>query len=472
MRITNERCLFLVEHLNLAEAAQVEDAKWERFQIEHLLDDGLFRCETKARQIAWSFTVAAEAVANAVLAGESTIFVSINLEEAKEKARYARRVYANLEIGGLPKVTTDNVLGLEFDNDARILSLPSRPPRGKAKTNIVLDEFAHVMHDREIYTAALPIISRGGKIRIGSSPMGAVGTFWEISRQELRQYPGYTRVVTPWWKVASFCSTKPIDAEGMETADRVGQFGNERIQVVFANMPLDDFRQEYECAYIDEAVSFFPWELIRKNQDDTLLHFTVKDPDDIDLVVREMKEHLAAGDIETTLAGGVDVGRKRHLTEIILVGVGDKKPVRLMVSLDRVEFDVQERVIRHILQILPVTSLLIDQNGLGMHLAENLAKDTCAQGVDFTNVSKALWVTELKIQMERGAIPLPLDRDLAYEIHSIKKVITVAKNNVYDAVANEKHHADKLWALALASWAAREAGNRPEWGKGAGWQRR
>lgn len=476
MRLLTERAEFLVDCLDLPEAAQVDDARWERFQLDHLNDDGTFRIEDKARQIAWSFTVAAEAIANVALAEESTIFVSINLEEAREKVRYAKQVYENLSISGLPGIVTDNILGLEFDNGARILSLPSRPPRGKAKFNLVLDEFAHVMHDKAIYVAALPIISKGGRMRIGSSPMGAAGMHWEISQQELRPYPGYTRVATPWWKVKAFCKAGrlPVDADQLATEDRVERYGNDRLRLIFENMPLDDFQQEYECAVIDETVSYFTWELIRKNQDENLRYWHVKNVDDITPALAEIRALIARGRgfVEPVLVGGVDIGRKKHLTEIVLVGIAAQTPIRLMVSLDRVEFDKQEQLLRHVMQALPIESLLIDENGIGMMLAENLAADTVAQGITFTNPSKALWASELKIQMEREAVPLPKDRDLAYQIHSIKQKVTAAKNVVYDTETNEKHHADKMWALALAVWAAREHGKRPHWGRGIQWQRR
>ena len=47
-----------------------------------------------------------------------------------------------------------------------------------------------------------------------------------------------------------------------------------------------------------------------------------------------------------------------------------------------------------------------------------------------------------------------MDRNLAYQLHSIKKPVTEAKNNRFDTERNEKHHADKFWAWALAVWAS------------------
>ena len=64
-----ERCAFLVDNLDLPEAAQFDGARWEYFQLSHLQDDSTFRTEVKSRQIAWSFLSAAEAVADGILEG-------------------------------------------------------------------------------------------------------------------------------------------------------------------------------------------------------------------------------------------------------------------------------------------------------------------------------------------------------------------------------------------------------------------
>lgn len=459
-----KRALFLAEGLDLPRAAQVEGARWEPFQQAHLCDNGMFRLETKSRQIAWSFTVSAEAVASAMLEGESTVFVSINLEEAKEKVRYARLVYQNIQLAGLPALIRDNELGLEFSNGARINSLPSRPPRGRAKTHVVLDELAHVKSDKLIYAAALPIISKGGRLRIGSSPMGARGVFWEIAKEEMRPYPGYKRVITPWWQCRAFSIGEVHSAAELPTAERVDRYGNERIKAIHDNMPLEDFQQEFECVFVDESISWIPWSTIKSNQDPTLRYWHAKSVDEALALLPEIHQAKVEAHIEQSFVGGVDIGRKKHLTEIMLLGVGHVYPVRLMVSLDRVRYDDQEDCLRHILSVLPVTSMWIDENGIGSQLAENLARDTIAEGATFTNANKEIWAVEAKLQMERNNTPIPSHRDLAYQIHSIKKKVTPSKNNVFDCEASEKHHADKFWAWALAVSAARESRDCLQWG--------
>ena len=110
-----------------------------------------------------------------------------------------------------------------------------------------------------------------------------------------------------------------------------------------------------------------------------------------------------------------------------------------------------------VLSVLPVRSMLIDQNGIGNQLAEGLSNryPGKAQGALFTNASKGLWATDVKMLVQQHKTPIPVDRDLAYQVHSIKKLVTASKNLVFDTDTNEKHHADKFWAWALALAAAK-----------------
>lgn len=465
MKALTDRAQLLTEYLNLPNATGVEDAKWERFQVAHLNDDSTFRIENKSRQIAWSFIIAAEAVADAQLDGQSSIFVSITLDEAKEKIRYARSVFENLEGVHKHKIKSDNQLLLEFDNGARLISHSSRPPRGKARMNVYLDEFAHVQHDREIYTAALPVISKGGRLRIGSSPMGASGVFWEIDTQSLRPYPGYTRRRTPWWEVEAFCRNVTEArklAPKMLTADRVEMFGNDRIKAIYANMPLEDFQQEYEAEYVDETTAWITWEEIKQNQLDDLdcaiATGRAGELSKIQTAIEVLKQWVATRKVETAFSGGMDIGRTRNTTELYLVGETTTKtyPLRLALTMDNMEFDDQLSVIGNVMMNLPVNKLLIDQTGIGRNLAENANKrfGFKVEGVDFTNATKALWAGNSKMLFQQKRCPIPNDREIAYQVHSIKKLITPSKNVSFDTERNEKHHADKFWALALAQSAA------------------
>lgn len=459
----SERRDFLVENLDLPEAAQYDEAKWEKFQLDHLDDNSTFRIENKSRQIAFSWLLAAEAVADGILSRRSTIFQSINLQEAQEKIRYAHNIINALPRWFRPKLVTENKQELEFDNGARLISLPGNPQRGKAQMNVSLDEFAHIQQDVAVYTAALPVATKGGgRIRIGSSPMGASGRFWEIFTQELRPYPGYTRKFTPWWEVQAFCrnvSEARKLAPAMPTAHRVDLFGNDRIKAIYANMPEDDFRQEYEGEFVDEATAWITWDEIRNNQaaHSGACELVVASDSGVDRALEAIGKVaglIAASKIEQVLAAGVDVGRTRNATEIFFVGLSTLKsyPLRLAITLENCDYDSQLTVLQSAMLRLPVLAMLIDRNGIGNNLAESMEKafPGKAAGVNFTNQSKALWATDGKMLFQQRRVPIPNDRNLAYQIHSIKRQITPSKNMVFDTDRNEKHHADKFWALMLS----------------------
>lgn len=465
-----ERAQFLIDNLDLHEATGYPGARWENFQLSHLQDDNTFRCEVKSRQIAWSWLTAAEAVADGLLNKTGSVFVSINLDEAKEKIRYAKNIIEALPKAMRPKLITDNRTELEFDNGARLMSLPATAPRGKAQMNVYLDEFAHVRDSTIIYTAALPMITKGNRrLRMASSPMGASGRFWEVYSQSLRPYPGYNRKSTPWWEIYAFClNVKEARrlAPTLSTFQRVEMFGNERIKAIYANLPEEDFLQEYECGFVDETTAWITWEEIKGVQDSIECYFVSAKNE----LIPEIHERIAKlvdsskkGSVEATFAAGVDIGRTRNTTEIYLVGIGTTKqyPLRLAITLDNIAFDDQLTVMLDVLSSLPIVAMQIDQNGIGRNIAESAAKYYPAkvQPVNFTNETKRLWATDAKMLIQQHKTPLPVDNDLAYQIHSIKKMITANNNLVFDTERNEKHHADKFWAWALALAGARN--NRP-----------
>jgi phage FluMu gp28-like protein len=178
----------------------------------------------------------------------------------------------------------------------------------------------------------------------------------------------------------------------------------------------------------------------------------------IEDAISDLAEDRRLVKIEDSFAVGVDIGRTRDATEIYVLGISPTgiHPLRLAITLEKMPFVDQELVVASVLSKLPIQKMLIDRSGIGRNLAENIEGrfGSRVEGVDFTASSKTMWATDAKLLFQHKKLILPVDRDMAYQIHSIKKMITGAKNLVFDTSANEKHHADKFWALALALSAA------------------
>jgi len=436
--------------------------KLTSYQKIHLKNNSKFRIIEKARGVGFSFICAAEALAKAHLRNTYTaIFVSMNLEEAIEKIRYANILYDSLPLRWQKKKVIDNRTSIEFEDStgryrSRLISHPCKDPRGKHKADVFLDEFAHYGHKQHaIYVASVPIVSRGeGQLTIGSTPLAAGDLFHDIMKEERKKYPMFSRQSIPWWECPDFChSIKRARAEArdMETAERVHAFGKEIIIDIFYSLELEDFQQEYELAFNDESQTYFPYELIFSCCSD-------------DLAVYESIDKLLS-DTQGDLYCGFDVGRTRNKSELIVL---EKKGKRLYYRLgrefDRSKFRAQEASLKKLLQSSKrFRRLCIDKHGIGMNLAENLRAEfrSRVEGVALIGQIKETLAVDLHIVFENEEIQIPRDRELTSQIHSIKKTSTEAGYARYDTEKNERHHADKFWALALAVHAAGVTRDKP-----------
>jgi len=420
----------------------------EPFQLEFLNNRSRFRWVTKSRQVGYSFLLALEALARCHLRdGHTSVFVSFNLSDAVEKTLVARQVHEDLPLAYQKRLVTDAKTELAFESNgahrrlSRILSVPSKAPRGK-RGDILLDELAHLVNDREVYRGSTSLILRSdGQLTGCSTPLGRRGIFWEVAREEIRKYPHHTRQEVPWWLSRFFCTDPPraaIEAPTMETEERVERFGKTPIIEQFESLDLDDFRQELECIFVDESYSWFPYDLILPNTTDEL---TLAD-DFTDVPAPQGR-----------VVAGFDVGRTRDRSELaVFEEVDGRFTCRLLRTYAEAPFAEQDADLRRLLEVLPVARLSIDRSGIGMNLAENLARDfPQVVAENFTNEAKERWATDFKILLQRREVVLPRNRELVAQIHSIKKRVLGSGKVAFDAERTARGgHADRFWAIALA----------------------
>ena len=251
----------LAELLAIETLGTIEDREivLEEFQRGFVMCRGRFRCVEKARQVGFSWIFAAESVARCHLRDTHTAtFISYNLGDAVEKVKFAREIASALPRGFRKQATEDAKTHVSFRDpatgrDSRIMSHPSRAPRGRGG-DVYLDELAHYQNDEEVYKGTTALIARHprAQLTVCSTPAGRRGVFWEIARQETeKRYPGYFRQAVPWWLSRFYCrDPKKAQAAGivqLATHTRVEQWGFPAIVEQFDAMHIEDFQQEYEC---------------------------------------------------------------------------------------------------------------------------------------------------------------------------------------------------------------------------------
>jgi phage FluMu gp28-like protein len=439
------------------------------WQKAYIINNYRFLVVNKSRRVGWSFSTALKGLLNAIDPAKSNYtkqFVSYSLEDAKEKISIARTFFLSIPETLRPKkLVSDSKTVLEWEDvggktTSRLISWPCKAPRGKGG-DISLDEFAFHANDTQIYTAALPIISRGGNLEIGSTPFGNKGKFYDILANTA-QYPEFVRNNIPWYYSPALC----VDVEEAQerareftTEQLVEKYGTEIIKTIFNNMSLEEFQQEYECSFRDELAAFITLEMIQRC---TPLGGDEENPEDTrEIVPFHSIDDLILGyrpDIHKYLYAGYDVGRTNDASELTVLGYNPDTGLRTVwasISYKKTGFEEQERNLMRLMSSLPIYRLCIDGTGLGMQLGETLVKrfPRKAESVQFNNQIKAEMSEALWLIFDKQRIALPPDRELQQQIHSIKKTSTTAKYARFDCDANEHHHADKYWSLALANHA-------------------
>ena len=189
------------------------------------------------------------------------------------------------------------------------------------------------------------------------------------------------------------------EASDMPTEERVARFGNADIIQQFESLALEDFQQELKISSSNESYSYYPYDLILPCTHD-------------DLVLAEDVASIPAP--VGRLVAGFDVGRTRDRSELAVFEELDGVFIcRFLRSYVQTPFAEQEAELRRLLNMLPIARLSIDRSGIGMNLAENLARDFPKSSRRTSRPkSKERWATDMKILLQKRGIQLPRHREL------------------------------------------------------------
>jgi len=400
------------------------------YQQRWIDDKSRFKIANKARQIGYSFGSTYEVVEDCLLHRAKWFYLSTGERQAKEAletaATHARAFRAAVRL-----VAEDfhwegerfSALMLEFPNGSKLTGLPANPRTARGSSgHLVLDEFAHHQDPRGIWRAIAPVITRGFRVLVLSTPNGRQGKFYEL-----------------WAHGGPDWSRHQVD---IYEAVRAG------LKVDIAELRRfvgndDDWAQEYECKFLDEAHAWIPFDLI-----------DAAESDEASLVL--------PSDFRPTgpCFWGYDVGRKRDLAvQVLMEQVADLLIMRQLLAMPKVRFREQVDAADAVMPM--VTRGCVDATGMGLPLAEELQErwgESRIEAVTFGNTVKEMMASKLRKMYEDRRIRNSQDAQLRSDIHSIRRVVTAAGNFRFDAERSDNGHADRFWAQALAVLASSDGG--------------
>jgi phage FluMu gp28-like protein len=356
--------------------------------------------------------------------GPDNLVVSQDQEASNDLLEYARAWARWFHGIGFPgsKIVRDRATEIKFENGCRVVAIPGGRPEAIRHYggNVWLDEAAHQKQLYKNLAAAGPVISQAnGKLRLISSVFSDADDFYQI-------YSGKR----PGW---SSHTTTIHDAIAQGHRDRNGNpidVNELRLDVPDA----DIFACEYECVPLSDADSYFPTELLDRCE--------------------------GLPPVKGEAYGGYDVARSARGDMSVVCEVrrdGDRYSAQILKAMRGTEYDAQEDIVHRYFKDRGWLRMAIDATGLGGPVAERLRKRcggaSQVEEVNMTNQVKGDLMTNLRSLMDQGKLALPDDRDLRLDLHGIKRIVGDSTIR-YDANRNERGHADRAWALALAVRAA------------------
>jgi phage FluMu gp28-like protein len=366
--------------------------------------------------------------------GPDNLVVSQDQEASNDLLEYARSWARWFHEIGYPgaRIIRDRATEIKFENGCRVVAIPGGRPEAIRHYggNVWLDEAAHQKQLYKNLAAAGPVISQAnGKLRLISSVFSDADEFYQV-------YSGKRK----GWSVHT---TTIHDAIAQGHCDRQGNPID--INELRLDVPDSDiFACEYECIPLSDADSYFPTDLL------------------------DRAELLPP--VEGEAYGGYDVARSARGDFSVVCEVkrkDDRYSARILKAMRGTDYDAQEDIVERYFRERKWVRMAIDATGLGGPVAERLRKRcggaSRVEEVTMTNQVKADLMTNLRSLMDQGKLALPDDRELRLDLHGIKRIIGDSTIR-YDANRNERGHADRAWALALAVRAAGKASPRVQFG--------
>lgn len=408
------------------------------YQKKFLRDNSRHRAVNKSKKVGLSTCLAADGIYKAYTTRNlQQIFIATGQRFARELLGKAYDEIDSMPRAIQPNFKTKSTEEASFPNGSRLISLPSSEPdrirgfglRG-SRTDVYLDEHAHVPNDKDLWVVVRDFMRIGGRITSTSTPKGKRGMFFKIVDPLQSAYRGLTPPTAdtqwsyheiPWWK----CPRHRVEGEKSLRED------------------IDDitFLQEYSCEFVDESVSFFPFEVIWGAQ--------------------KIADFVESGyKTNNPITLGIDFGKS--VSETIIYVAEETSPEHYKTLyievLPGVDYTTQVEMITQLDRVFKPTMLNVDGTGPGgQTIVDFLKKEECGYKINSYNLMstfKEKIVIRLRMLMDhnRFAIPTrecPYGDKLEMQLHSIQRSTTISGEHTRYS-GKETGMDDMVWAMALA----------------------
>jgi len=435
------------------------------YQRRWVEDNSALKLAVKARQIGYSFAATLRAVLKCLERKTTWIFLS---KGERQSRLLMEKVHEHIQSCGIVakafesaffEGTTIKQLETRFPNGSVIYGLPANPDTARGYSgNVTLDEFGFHLDAERIYAALYPTITRGYSLEVISTPNGQQGKFFELAKAAgLAELP----IANCRWPIGESQGRSGSSIVNRQSSikwsghwcdiyDAVRQGLKIDLELLRAGVDEQTWRQEFCCEFLSSGSQWIPPELF---QSCVSSEASVNLPSPLASLSQGERGKESRGE---GLYAGWDVARSRDLSVIWLSElVGDVTWTRGVIEMRNLPTPDQLRRARSLMPL--VRRLEIDQGGMGLAMAEELAREfpDRVEGVQFTAAKKEALAVLAKRRLEEAKVRLPDDDAVRESFRSVKKSVNSLGQSRFDAEHDSTFgHADHWWAFCMAEAAA------------------
>ena len=415
----------------------------DHYQKHLVRDQSRNRAINKSKKTGISTTIAGESIHKAItIPGRQLVFVSTGERIAKELLGKWYDLHATLPPAIRGRFLRHSAQLAVLPNNSRIMSLPSSNPgnirgfgmRGP-ETDVYVDEYAHVSNDKELWIVVRDFQIIGGRITLNSTPKGKRGKFYEIVGPLQAVYRGELRPFKTLW---SYHEIHFKDCPRLYLQEKF----------LHSGMTDIDFKQEYCAEFIDESLSFFPYDLIEGCNTPPI----------------GVTSYVSTGyKTKNPIYFGIDLGKS--VSETIVYIVEETAPevykTLWIEVMPGVNYDQQLLDIKALAHEFHPSMINLDASGPGgQTMYDFMNADPEFEGIlepyDLTTTFKEKIIIRLRVLMKRKKVGLPSKElgpeaeNLERQLHGIQRTTTQSGMHTRYSGKETEGMDDMAWALALA----------------------
>lgn len=390
------------------------------YQQRWINNNNKYSIYTKSRRIGATYAESLWSVRRRLTSKLDHIFVSANLNTAREFIYYAKKFaeVINVVQPGYIDLGDSTSECVRFPNGARIYCVSSNPTalRGLGG-DITIDEYAHHEQAEELYTASQPVITWGGQMRIISTPTSRDSAFNRIIDDAKLNKNSFKVFHTDIYEAVNEGLAELIPGDHQQYLPDKEKCRAEFIANIRRNCLSDfQFAQEYECRFMDVAgiISELDYQAC------VIPNWKIEDftpPKAREFYMGYDPARSEAGDsaVLWVIARSIDPSQSDDRLKVCY-------PTTNIIKIKGMPFEAQREILVKFI-LAGAKRLLIEKNGLGMQMSESLERQfPNVTAFNQTNVSKQIIYERLSGFVSSHRFGLPEDAEMKKELTGIQRI--------------------------------------------------